>query len=93
VDLKTALELLRHANLRITPEVSTRAISATKREANDRVMQMMLEVGRKQLSAPSGLTKAGVEWKDKVVSEVHFDLQHPQAVSGIATMPPNHSFS
>jgi integrase len=53
VDLKTAQELLRHANSRITLEVYTRAISSTKREANDRVMQMMLEAGTKQLSAPS----------------------------------------
>jgi site-specific recombinase XerD len=53
VDLKTAQELLRHANSRITLEVYTRAISATKREANDRVMQMMLEGGSKRLSAPS----------------------------------------
>jgi integrase len=53
VDLKTAQELLRHANSRITLEVYTRAISATKREANDRVMQMMLEAGRNKLSAPS----------------------------------------
>lgn len=47
------------------PEVYTRAISATKREANDRVMQMMLEAGRKQLSAPSpapsGSEPAGTE--------------------------------
>ncbi len=53
VDLKTAQELLRHANSRITLEVYTRAISSTKREANDRVMQMMLEAGRKTISAPS----------------------------------------
>lgn len=53
VDLKTAQELLRHANSRITLEVYTRAISATKREANDRVMQMVFEAGRKTLSAPS----------------------------------------
>jgi hypothetical protein len=53
VGLKTAQELLRHANWRITLEVYTRAISSTKREANDRVMQMMLEAGTKQLSAPS----------------------------------------
>ena len=53
VDLKTAQELLRHANSRITLEVYTRAISATKREANDRVMQMVLEAGKKTLSAPS----------------------------------------
>ncbi len=37
VDLKTAQELLRHANSRITLDVYTRAISATKREANNRV--------------------------------------------------------
>ncbi len=53
VDLKTAQELLRHANSRITLEVYTRAISATKREANDRVMQMVFEAGKKTLSAPS----------------------------------------
>jgi site-specific recombinase XerD len=65
VDLKTAQELLRHANSRITLEVYTWAISATKREANDRVMQMMLEAGRRQLSAPSpapsGSKNAGVK--------------------------------
>ena len=53
VDLKTAQELLRHANSRITLEVYTRAISATKREANDRVMQMVFEAEKKTLSAPS----------------------------------------
>jgi hypothetical protein len=53
VDLKTAQELLRHANSRITLEVYTHAISATKREANNRVMQMVLEAGKEQLSAPS----------------------------------------
>jgi integrase len=54
VDLKTAQELLRHANSRITLDVYTRAISATKREANNRVMTMVLEAGKKKaLSAPS----------------------------------------
>jgi integrase len=53
VDLKTAQELLRHANSRITLDVYTRAISATKREANNRVMEMVLEAGGKTLSAPS----------------------------------------
>ncbi len=42
VDLKTAQELLRHANSRITLDVYTRAISATKREANNRVMDSRL---------------------------------------------------
>jgi hypothetical protein len=50
---KTAQELLRHANSRITFDVYTRAISATKREANNRVMEMVFEAGRKKLSAPS----------------------------------------
>ena len=53
VDLKTAQELLRHANSRITLDVYTRAISATEREANNRVMDMVFEAGKKQLSAPS----------------------------------------
>jgi len=53
VDLKTAQELLRHANSRITLEVYRRAIFSTKREANDRVMQMMLEAGKKTISPPS----------------------------------------
>src|SRR5581483_5157745 len=53
VDLKTAQELLRHANSRITLDVYTRAISATKREANNRVMEMVFEAGRKKLSTPS----------------------------------------
>jgi integrase len=66
VDLKTAQELLRHANSRITLEVYTRAISATKREANDRVMQMMLEGGSKRLSAPSPAPSRLIEQGGKV---------------------------
>jgi site-specific recombinase XerD len=54
VDLKTAQELLRHANSRITLDVCTQAISATKREANNLVMTMVLEACKKKaLSAPS----------------------------------------
>jgi integrase len=59
VDLKTAQELLRHANSRITLDVYTRAISATKREANNRVMDMVFEAGKKQLSAPSSAPSEG----------------------------------
>jgi site-specific recombinase XerD len=58
VDLKTAQELLRHANSRITLDVYTRAVSATKREANDRVMQMVFDAGKKALSAPSSAPSA-----------------------------------
>jgi integrase len=59
VDLKTAQELLRHANSRITLEVYTQAISTTKREANNRVMDMVFEAGRKALSAPSSAPSKG----------------------------------
>jgi hypothetical protein len=61
VDLKTAQEHLRHANSRITLEVYTRAISSTKREVNERVIQMMLEAGRKTISAPSYTLSAVLE--------------------------------
>jgi hypothetical protein len=65
VDLKTAQELLRHANSRITLDVYKRAISATKREANNRVMEMVFEAGRKQLSAPSSAPSKGAEGRTK----------------------------
>ena len=65
VDLKTAQELLRHANSRITLEVYTQAISATKREANNRVMEMVFEAGRKALSAPSSAPSKGRESGNK----------------------------
>jgi len=72
VDLKTAQELLRHANSRITLDVYTRAISATKREANNRVMTMVLEAGKKVLPAPSkgakGETKKGADRSSTLVS-------------------------
>jgi integrase len=69
VDLKTAQELLRHANSRITLEVYTHAISATKREANNRVMQMVLEDGKKQLSAPSSAPSKGAKPKKKEAAD------------------------
>jgi integrase len=65
VDLKTAQELLRHANSRITLEVYTQAISTTKREANNRVMEMVFEAGRKALSAPSSAPSKGRESGNK----------------------------
>lgn len=73
VDLKTAQELLRHANSRITLDIYTRAISATKREANNRVMTMVLEAGKKKaLSAPlkgaKGETKKGADRSSTLVS-------------------------
>jgi integrase len=65
VDLKTAQELLRHANSRITLDVYTRAISATKREANNRVMEMVFEAGEKALSAPSSAPSRGAKGEIK----------------------------
>jgi integrase len=68
VDIKTAQELLRHANSRITLEIYQQSVSEEKREAQDRVMGMLLatnekgaeganpsapsEIYRKQLSKP-----------------------------------------
>jgi integrase len=52
-DLKTAQELLRHANSRITLDIYTRAISETKRDANNKVMEMVIEAGKARISAPS----------------------------------------
>jgi hypothetical protein len=49
-------ELLRHANSRITLDIYTRAISATEREANNKVMEMVIEAGKTRLSAPSRVT-------------------------------------
>jgi integrase len=52
-DLKTAQELLRHANSRITLDIYTQAISANKRDANNKIMEMVLEAGKARFSAPS----------------------------------------
>jgi hypothetical protein len=52
-NLKTAQELLRHANSRITLDIYTRAISETKRDANSKVMEMVIEAGKARISAPS----------------------------------------
>jgi integrase len=42
VDVKTAQELLRHANCRVTMDVYSQAVSAQKREASSTVFEMML---------------------------------------------------
>lgn len=52
-DLKTAQELLRHANSRITLEIYTRAISATKREANNKLVEMLMAGDSAPSPAPS----------------------------------------
>src|SRR5262249_49774577 len=53
VDLKTAQEPLSHADSRIMLDVYTRDVSATRREANDRVLKMVLEsVTRRYIQHP-----------------------------------------
>jgi integrase len=68
VDIKTAQELPRHANSRITLEIDQQSVSEEKRDAQDRVMGVLLaanengaegsnpsaplEIYRKQLSKP-----------------------------------------
>jgi integrase len=63
VDIKVAQELLRHASCRTTLDVYTRAVSQQKRDANAKVLELMLpaEVSRFQHpSAPSPETGAPV---------------------------------
>jgi integrase len=52
VEVKVAQELLRHANSRTTLDIYTRAVSQQKRDANARVVEMMLPTGAKQLQHP-----------------------------------------
>ena len=49
-DVKTVQELLRHANSRITLDVYTQAVNATKRAAQSKVVRMMLpDLGTKEV--------------------------------------------
>ena len=52
VDVKVAQELLRHANVRTTLDIYTRAVSQQKRDANARVVEMMLPGAQKKLQHP-----------------------------------------
>jgi len=66
VDIKVAQELLRHANAKITLDLYTQAISSQKRDANARVVEMLLPAGQRggksqHYSAPSGEAKEKVE--------------------------------
>jgi hypothetical protein len=81
-DLKTAQELLRHANSRITLDIYTRAISANKREANNKVMEMVIEAGKTRLSAPSPAPSQReplrLEGQQKRCRKTLSTLQHPR---------------
>jgi site-specific recombinase XerD len=53
VDIKVAQELLRHANSRTTLDIYTRAVSQQKRDANTKLVEMLLPRGMKMLQHPS----------------------------------------
>jgi site-specific recombinase XerD len=52
VDIKVAQELLRHASSRTTLDIYTRAVSEQKRDANSKVVEMMLPMEVKKLQHP-----------------------------------------
>jgi len=54
VDIKVAQELLRHASSRTTLDIYTRAVSQQKRDANAKVVEMMLPLEMKEFQDPSG---------------------------------------
>jgi integrase len=62
IDIKTAQELLRHANSRITLDLYTQAVSTEKRKANAKVVDMLLSASPKPQHhrAPSELQKEEV---------------------------------
>jgi site-specific recombinase XerD len=80
-DLKTAQELLRHANSRITLDIYTRAISSTKREANNKVMEMVIEAGKTRLSAPSPAPSRREPLRIEGSKKGAMNSQHPSAPS------------
>ena len=52
VDVKVTQELLRHANVRTTLDIYTRAVSQQKRDANAKVVEMMLTGAPRLLQHP-----------------------------------------
>jgi integrase len=85
-DLKTAQELLRHANSRITLDIYTRAISETKRDANNKVMEMVLEAGKPKISAPSPAPSQREPLLLEGSKKGAENFQHPSAPSRAETL-------
>ncbi|HEX3660438.1 MAG TPA: site-specific integrase [Acidobacteriaceae bacterium] len=85
-DLKTAQELLRHANSRITLDIYTRAISETKRDANNKVMEMILEAGKLKVSAPSPAPSQREPLLLEGSKKGADNFQHPSAPSRAETL-------
>lgn len=63
IDIKVAQELLRHANSRITLDLYTQAVSSQKREANARVVEMLLP------SANTGRTLSTIQHQTETTRE------------------------
>jgi integrase len=59
VDVKVAQELLRHANAKVTLDLYTQAVSSQKREANAKVVELLLQQPRHS-SAPSEVSAFAV---------------------------------
>jgi integrase len=86
-DLKTAQELLRHTNSRITLDIYARAISANKREANNKVMEMVIEAGKTRLSAPSRREPHLLEGSKKGAGNSQHASAPSRATTDLVTMP------
>jgi site-specific recombinase XerD len=84
-DLKTAQELLRHANSRITLDIYTRAISANKREANNKVVEMLMGAGKAEISAPSPAPSQREQLMLEGGKKGAAKSQHPSAPSRVST--------
>lgn len=67
VDIKTAQELLRHANSRTTLEIYQQSVCSEKREAQDRVMEMLFV--RNEKGAEGSNPSAPVDYHRKKLSK------------------------
>jgi site-specific recombinase XerD len=54
VDIKVAQELMRHASCRTTLDIYTQAVSQQKRDANAKIVEMILPLEMKGFQDPSG---------------------------------------
>ena len=77
-DVKTVQELLRHANSRITLDVHIQAVSATKREAQSKVVRMIIpgvgQTSEEEYPQASAFTASTLE-SESSVQTVSWKLQ------------------
>ena len=70
VDIKVAQELMRHSSCRTTLDIYTRAVDQKKREANLKVVELMLPLDLKKLqhpSAPSEKLSANLQCRKSIL--------------------------